>query len=120
MSLLRYVGVGSLATVAHYAVLVLAVEVGGGSPPWSSFMGACVGALVAYAGNRQITFVDSGQPHRVAMPRFFGVALLGATGNGLIVSGLTSWGLHYLLAQAVATVGVTVLTYHLNRRWTFA
>lgn len=119
MSMVLYAGVGALATVVHYAVLILCVEGLGWPPGASSPLGACAGAMVAYAGNRRVTFRDTTRPHAEALPRFAGVALVGAAGNGLIVGGLAALGVHYLLAQVVATGVVVVATYQINRRWTF-
>lgn len=115
----RYAAVGMVATLTHYALLILLVE-GLGLPPGpAAWAGAVLGAAVAYAGNRRFTFGHSATPHAQALPRFAAIAALGALANGLIVGGGAALGVHYLVMQAVATVLVMVATYHLNRRWSF-
>jgi putative flippase GtrA len=118
-ALLRYAAVGVAATAAHWALLALLVE-GPGLPAWlGSGAGAVLGAQVAFFGNRRFTFGHGG-PLWPAWWRFMGTALLGA-GFGMVVVGAgVALGLHYLLAQAVATVLVMLLTFGINRAWTFA
>ncbi|HSN32540.1 MAG TPA: GtrA family protein [Ideonella sp.] len=115
---LRYGTVGALATATHYALLVFAVEVAG-LPAWlGSGLGAVAGAQVAYAGNRHWTFAHRG---RIATSwlRFQGTAALGALVGMAIVGAGVRLGLHYLLAQVVATGAAMLLTYLVNRHWTF-
>jgi putative flippase GtrA len=46
---------------------------------------------------------------------------VGALLNGACVWGLGHWlGLHYLLAQMLATLMAMIFTYRLNRAWSFA
>ena len=115
----RYAVVGALATAAHWALLALLVE-GAATPAWAaSGGGAVLGAQVAFWGNRRITFAHRG-PLGPAWLRFMGTALLGAgLGMALVAAGVT-FGLHYLLAQALATAVVLVLGFAVNRGWTFA
>jgi putative flippase GtrA len=116
---LRYASVGVLATAAHYTVLVALVE-GLGIAAWvGSGIGATVGAQVAYAGNRGFTFHHHGGV-LASWLKFMGTALLGALfGMGVVAAGV-HLGLHYLFAQVVATLASLVLTYLVNRHWTFA
>ena len=115
---LRYVGVGGLATAAHYVLLAALVEGAGWPAPWAAGAGAALGAQLAFVGNRRYTFGHPG-PWWPAWWRFQITALLGGiTSVGVVALGV--WlGAHYLLAQAVATALVLVLTYGINRRWAF-
>jgi putative flippase GtrA len=115
----RYALVGVVATAAHYALLVLLVEWASAPAGPSALIGALLGAAVAYLGNRRYTFSSSDAPHTRAAPRFAAIAGLGAVANALVVGGGVAMGLHYLLAQVVATIVVMLATYHLNRVWTF-
>lgn len=120
MPFVRYTIVGAAATGAHYAVLVMLVEVLRRPPARASALGALCGAAVAYVVNSRFTF-SSNAPHRRALPRFLMIAALGAALNGLLVwvgTSVTGW--HYLVTQAVVTVAVLILTYGLNQAWTFA
>jgi len=115
---IRYGLVGVLATAAHYALLAALVE-GAQVPAWiASGLGAALGAQVAFFGNRRFTF-----DHRGALGpawlKFQGTALIGALVGMAIVAGGVALGWHYLLAQVVATLTGLVLTFLINRQWTF-
>jgi putative flippase GtrA len=117
-ALLRYTLVGAVATAVHYALLALGVEWAGWSAPTASGAGAMVGAQVAYAGNRLLTFGYRGG-YAGSWLRFQGTALLGAlVGMGVVALGVRL-GLHYLFAQVCATLLVLGLTFAINRHWTF-
>lgn len=115
----RYTAVGAGATAAHWALLVLLVEAGW-APAWlASGAGAVLGAQVAFFGNRSFTFAHAGA-WVPAWWRFMGTALLGGALGMAIVAAGVALGLHYLLAQALATGASLGLTFLVNRRWTFA
>ena len=117
--LLRYLLVGAVATAAHWLLLALLVE-GADVAAWrASGAGAVFGAQVAFFGNRRFTFAHQGALWP-AWWRFMGTALLGAVlGMALVAAGV-ALGLHYLLAQALATAANVVLTFAVNRGWSFA
>ena len=115
---LRYAGVGAAATLAHYALLAVWVE-GLHGPAWvGSGLGATLGAQLAFFGNRAWTF-----DHRGALApawwRFMGTALLGAALGMAVVAVGVALGWHYLLAQMLATGLGLLLTFAINRHWTF-
>ena len=114
----RYTLVGAIATAAHYLVLVAGVEAAGW-PAWlGSGLGALTGAQVAYAGNRWFTFAHRGEIG-ASWPRFMATALLGALLGMAIVALGVRLGVHYLIAQVIATLTAVVLTFAINRAWTF-
>jgi putative flippase GtrA len=115
---LRYVAVGGVATLAHYALLWGLVEWANWPAPLAAGAGAALGAQLAFVGNRWFTFGHQGD-WRVAWWRFQATALLGGLTSMAVVAGGVWLGLHYLLAQAAATLLVLVLTYTLNKRWAF-
>ena len=115
-----YAAAGAVATAAHYALLAILVESGTLAPTPAAVAGAALGAVVAYALNRRGAFAGTNAPHARALPRFLATAALGAACSGACVwAGTTFAGLNYLVAQAGATVLAMVLTYGVNRRWTF-
>ena len=116
--LMRYAAVGGIATFGHYLLLVLCVEFKGW-PAWlASGLGGVAGAQIAYYGNRRFTFAHQGALG-ASWSRFQATALLGAlTGMGVVAVAVGA-GLHYLLAQMLATLLMLLLTFGINRRWTF-
>src|SRR5947209_12220543 len=116
---LQYAAVGAVATAAHYAILVGLVEAGWLAPQRAAALGAWVGAQVAFAGNAAFTF--RGAPVTLASwLRFQVTALVGAALSFALVAAGTRLGIHYLLAQIVATLITLVVTFEINRRWSFA
>ncbi len=119
MSLLHYIAVGGFATGCHYLLLIGLVEIAGLDATVATFLGACVGAGVAFFGQCAITFAS--RPHTTAaLPRFLAVATMGAVLNSAIVWLGNILGLHYLIAQLIATIIVVFLTFLLNSHWSFA
>ena len=116
--LVRYAVVGAFATAAHYLLLVLCVE----ALQWPAWLGAglgaTLGAQLAYAGNRRFTFT-----HRrgiaATWPRFMLTAGLGALSSMALVAMGLRLGVHYLIGQAIATLAGLLLTFAINRAWTF-
>jgi putative flippase GtrA len=114
----RYTLVGGIATAVHYALLAALVE-WLSWPAWlGSGAGAAAGAQVAFFGNRWFTFEHRGAL-LAAWVRFHGTALGGAVLGMLIVGVAVHAGWHYLLAQMLATLASLLLTFAINRTWTF-
>jgi putative flippase GtrA len=117
-SFLRYTAVGALATAVHYLMLVVGVEAAGIPAYLASGLGAVVGAQVAYLGNRRYTFAHRGAIAESWL-KFQGTAALGALLGMAIVAAGVRIGVHYLLAQVVATATTLALTFLINRFWSF-
>jgi putative flippase GtrA len=115
---IRYTAVGAFATAVHYLPLVLCVELVGWPAFAASGAGAVVGAQVAYAGNRWFTFAHGGAVS-TSWPRFQATALIGALLGMAIVAAGVRLGVHYLIGQVIATLASLVLTFAINRVWTF-
>ena len=116
---LQYAAVGAVATAAHYAILVALVESGALAPQRAAALGAWVGAQVAFAGNAAFTFQPVGASIGGWL-RFQVTAAIGAVLSFALVALGVRVGLHYLLAQIVATLINVVVTFEINRRWSFA
>ncbi|MBC7993853.1 MAG: GtrA family protein [Rhizobacter sp.] len=117
-SFLRYGFIGAIATTVHYLVLILCVEAFKWPAYLGSGIGAVIGAQVAFFGNRRFTFAHSGALN-TAWIKFQTTALLGA-GVGMAIVALTvKVGWHYLLGQVLATLTSLMLTFAINRAWTF-
>ena len=115
----KYAAVGTVATAAHYAILVGLVEAGALAPQRAAALGAWVGAQVAFAGNAAVTFRPAGASIGGWL-RFQVTAAIGAVLSFALVALGVRVGLHYLLAQIVATLVNLVVTFEINRRWSFA
>ncbi len=115
-----FVGVGVVASLVHYALLVTLVEVGGLAPVPSALCGFTAGGFVSYGLNRRHTFV-SDRPHEQAVWRFALVASVAFLLTYLAMRLLHEAGhIHYLPAQVATTLLVMVWTFGANRLWTFA
>lgn len=117
---LSFAGIGALATLIQYLILVAGVQLTHAAPVVASTVGFIVAALVNYALNRRYTF-GSHKPHAEAVSKFFTVAAIGLALNGiLLAAGTQLFGLNYLLAQVLATALVLIWNYSANAAWTFA
>lgn len=114
-----FAAVGLFGTAAHYSALIALVQLAHADPVLSSAIGFVVGALVNYGLNYRLTF-RSNKLHRDSMPKFFLVALFGLGFNTAIMHLVTDlWKLHYLVGQVMATGGVLLWNFSVNRCWTF-
>lgn len=114
-----FAGVGALAALAHYGLLVSLVEGYRMDPVPATLAGYWAGGVVSYLGNRRHTY-GSGRPHREATWRF---AVVAAVGFGLtwacmalLVRGLA---LPYLPAQLLTTGLVLIWSFLAHKLWTF-
>ena len=115
-----FTAVGGIGTAAHYAVLILLVQVVDLYPVVATTIGFVVGAIVNYVLNYCLTF-SSSKRHTEALPKFLLVAFSGAVINTLIMmAGLNLFDIHYLIIQLVATGLVLLFNFMANRYWTFA
>lgn len=115
----KFATVGAIGTLAHYTVLIVAVELWKTDAVLASSAGALTGALVNYALNYSFTFA-SDKRHRDALPRFLLVAGVGFVLNGLLMAMITGvFQVMYLLAQLATTLLVLIWNYVGNRLWTF-
>lgn len=115
---LSFCALGTAGTLAHYLVLVLGVELGGG-PVISSTLGFIIGALINYALSYYYIF-RSHSSHARTIAKFFTVAILGLGLNTLVLSSaIYGLRLHYLVGQVLATGIVVIWNFVGNRCWTF-
>lgn len=114
-----FAGVGAITTSAHYAVLVILVEIFSANETLASTLGYVVGATISYTLNYRFTF-RSGKPHQIAVARFPVIAGVGMALNSRIVFCLVNiFTFHYFVAQIVATGFVLLWNFVGNRFWTF-
>ncbi len=106
----RFTAVGAVATAAHYAVLITLKEFGGIHPVWATVCGYGVGAVVSYTLNRTFTFAVRPAYGR-GLAKFVAVIALGGVLNAAIMAFFLQFGLHYLLAQLIATGLVLIYNF---------
>lgn len=117
--IVRFLMVGGLATVVHYAVLVLLVRAFSVEPVLASGSGFVISAALNYWLSHRYTF-RSTRGHTTALPRFAMVATAGLAINQVVLGALVSLtAAHYLVAQVLATACVMAWNFVLGRMWTF-
>jgi putative flippase GtrA len=114
-----FAGVGVVAAIVHYGLLIGLVEGGGYTPVPATLAGYVAGGVVSYLLNRRLTYA-SDRAHREAVWRFALVALVGFLLTWVVMQALTAW-LHapYLPAQLVTTGIVLVWSFVAHKLWTF-
>lgn len=116
---LAFTGVGAVGTLAHYLMLLLLVEGLGRGPNAGTAVGFIVGAVVNYSLNYKFTFRSDAR-HRVALPKFLTIAVVGFCINAVIMRlGITWLAFHYMLVQLFATGVVLIWNFAGNLLWTF-
>lgn len=114
----KFVLVGGVATSIQYLLLFILVHWNGVNPVLASSLGFVVSAFANYLLNYYYTFRSKHQ-HGTALFKFMTIAGIGLILNSTIMQVLTVEGLHYLIAQAIATAVVLLWSFTGNSLWTF-
>jgi putative flippase GtrA len=116
---LHFATVGGIATAIHYLILIALVHGTGMNAVLASTLGFMVSAACNYYLNYRFTF-RSRAAHRHAIFKFLTVAGVGLVLNSATMMVAAEYlGLHYLLAQVIATGLVLLWNFSGNRWWTF-
>ena len=114
-----FFGVGVIAAIVHYSVLIGGVELAGWRAVPATLAGYVFGGVVSYWLNRRHTY-KSDRPHEEAGWRFAVVASVGfALTYGLMTLFVERWALPYLPAQLVTTGIVLVWSFFAHKYWIF-
>ena len=114
-----FFGVGVIAAIVHYSVLVAGVELARVSPVPATLAGYIFGGIVSYWLNRRHTY-RSDRPHAEAGWRFAVVAGVGFVLTfGLMTLFVNHWALPYLPAQILTTGIVLVWSFFAHKYWSF-
>jgi putative flippase GtrA len=109
-----------VASLVHYLLLILQVEVLRMSPLGASTIAFIGGALMSYALNSTITFGDC-RNTSWPLAKFLTIASVGLALNAIFMAAIISaFRVHYLIAQAAATAIVLLWNFGGNFLWTFA
>ena len=114
----RYGAAGAAGTLVQYVTLVALVELAGAGSVAASTIGAVIGALVNYILNYRYTF-RSVRPHADTAWKYVTVSAAGIGLNAAIIAAATALGMHYVVAQLIATAAVLMTAFAVNRQWTF-
>lgn len=115
----RFLASGGTAALVHWLVLWLCVSVAGWEGTISSTVGFVIAVIVSYLLNYYWTF-RSAAGHLHTLPRFLLVAIPGLFLNaGIFALSYYGLGVHYMLAQVVATGTVLFWNFFLQRAWSF-
>lgn len=118
-SLLWFGAVGGSAAAVHFCVVWWLVE-GGALPALAAnVLGFLLAFGVSFVGHHRLTFAAQRADGREALPRFFGVAVLGFLCNELLYAVLLRFGVEYRLALFLVLGTVAVMTWWLGRHWAF-
>lgn len=118
--LCAFFGVGILATMVHFGVLIGAVEFARLTPVPATLLGYIFGGIVSYILNRRHTY-RSNRPHGQAGWRFALVAGVGfLLTYGLMSLLVNQWSLPYLPAQVLTTGMVLVWSFLAHKYWSFS
>jgi putative flippase GtrA len=117
---IRFVFNGIAATAAHYAALVLLIEIAGlRSAGLANGLAAIVGISVSYLGNYKHVFRSSAA-HSTTLPRFLGVYVGVALVHALALAGWTDYfRLSYHSGFVIATGLSVMLTFIGNMSFVF-
>jgi putative flippase GtrA len=120
-SVVRFVGVGSIAAAVHMCCVWFLVETFHWNPLAANGAAFLVAFGVSYAGHAHLTFAGARFQHRRALGRFFILAVAGFLLNeGLYSLLLYQLGWPYLPALATALLAVASATFVGARLWAFA
>lgn len=119
-ALFRYGAAGVVGTLAHYMMLLGAVELFGLSVLSATSMGFFLGAIVNHELNRRFVFDARGKSYGHTAMKFSIIAVVGFCINLAAMFVLNSLlALQYFVAQVFATGLVFLITFLLNKSWTF-
>jgi len=114
-----FFGVGLVAAIVHYGLLISLVEGYRMDPVPAALAGYVAGGIVSYLLNRRHTYASE-RPHVEATWRFALVAIIGFgltwAGMAILVRGLA---VPYLAAQLVTTGIVLFWSFLAHKFWTF-
>lgn len=117
--LARYGAAGVVGTVVHYVILAVLLWSTSLGVVFASTCGAVTGAVVNYLLNYFYTF-SSARDHAEAFPKFWLVAAIGwAINAGVLALGVNLLRAPIIPSQLGATGIAFLVTFFVNRRWTF-
>jgi putative flippase GtrA len=118
-SFVRWAITGCLAAGTDLGLLALLHSAAGVPLELATALAFCCGVAVNYSLNHSWSF-QSQAAHRRVMVRYAVMVVFNGVSTVLIVAGLHSLGLYYLLAKLVAIAVNAVVNFTAARFWVFA
>lgn len=116
----RFVFVGSCATLLQYLLLAVFVWRLHYAPVVASSIAYAISMVFNFAGSHTFTFRSS-RAHASALARFAVVVAVGFGLNAALMWLSSDWlQLHFLIAQVLATIATLLWNYVAGLRWAFA
>lgn len=119
VQLVRFVGVGGLATLTHVIVASAAFQLLSIEEIWANLCGFGAAFLVSYAGHSRFTFAAD-TSHDGQFGRFLFVALTGLAASSLIVWIVDAAGGQFLLSMAFVAFLVPFASFLGMKFWVFS
>ncbi|MFM9976109.1 MAG: GtrA family protein [Beijerinckiaceae bacterium] len=117
--IIAFTGVGAVAAVVHYGLLIGLVEFVGWRAVPATLIGYIGGGIVSYWLNRRLTY-RSDRPHEEAGWRFASVAAVGfGITYGVMHVLVERMALPYFPAQIGTTLVVLFWSFIAHKLWTF-
>lgn len=119
-ALFKYLISGGAAATVQYATLISLVEVFKAEPFIASFIALTVATFVNYPLQYYWTFTNF-VPHRLAFPKYILVTSIAFSINLFCFWVLQELvGIHYIIAQIIATSIALAINFVVNQRYTFS
>lgn len=119
LSFLRFIVVGSSATLLHYLVMICLMYFSGFGAISASFIGYILSTLFNYWASSRYTFCAR-HSDGYSLLRFILVAVVGLGINQLLLVICINLLLPAIIAQLAATAAVMLWSYFANAIWTFS
>lgn len=114
----KFVGIGGLATAIQYGLMILFIEFLAINAVAASASSYALSAMFNYTANYYWTF-HSDAKHLQTLPKFALASILVLIINTLLFWFFLHAGLHYLVAQVIATVITLFINFSIHKIWIY-
>jgi len=119
--LIRFGITGTSATLVHFSMVILLVEIEHLYPLTANVYGFLCGFIVSFSGHRFWTFSETSRSTRASLPRFFLIATINFSGNQtLYYLLLNKLHMHYTIALLLVLGFMAIITFFLSKLWAFS
>jgi putative flippase GtrA len=114
----KFVGIGGLATAFQYGLMILFIEYLSINAVVASASSYAISAFFNYLANYYLTF-SSDTRHLQTLPKFILATSFVLILNTLLFSVFFNTGMHYLIAQVIATVITLFVNFAIHKFWIY-